>query len=92
MTVSEENKATENTVATCAELQCKFIRQEIMTSQTQNPQHIDEAHANVTHEVCMYCRSSLCVLFSDTLPGHLRAFGQPRITNQGEIWGEPELT
>ena len=88
LTVSEENKATENTAATCVELQCEFIRQDIKTSQTQNHQHINEAHANVTHKMCMYCCSSTCVLFSETLPAHLRAFGQPRMTNHRKWKGD----
>ena len=77
LTVSEENEATENT-ATCVELQRELVGQEIETSQIHNPPHIDEAHANVTRE---YCRSSPCVLCSETLPARLRAFGQPRMTN-----------
>ena len=88
LTVSEENKATENTAATCVELQCEFIRQDIKTSQTQNHQHINEAHANVTHKMCMYCCSSACVFFSETLPVHLRAFGQPRMTNHMKWKGD----
>ena len=64
LTVSEENeKAAENTAATCVELQRELIRQEI----EQNPSNIDEAHASVTHEICNYCRSSPCVLSSQTL-------------------------
>ena len=58
LTVSEENEATDNTAATCVELQRELVRQEIETGQTPNPQHIEEAHANVTHEMCMYCRFS----------------------------------
>ena len=80
-TVSEENEGTENTSATCVKLQRELIRQEIETGETQNPLHVDKAHANVTREMCMYCRSSLCILFSETLPAHLRAFGQPGMNN-----------
>ena len=87
LTVSQENKATENT-ATCVELQRELVRQDIETSQIHNPPHIDEAHANVTRETCMYCRSSPCVLGSETLPARLRAFGQPRMTNHMKRKGD----
>ena len=78
LTVPEENEATDNTAATCVELQRELVRQEIETGQSPNPQHIEEGHANVTHEMCMYCRSSPCVIFSETRPARLTAFGQLR--------------
>ena len=81
LTISEENEATDNTAAMCVELQRELVRQEIETGQTPNPQHIEEAHANVTHEMSMYCRSSPCVIFSETCPACLRVFGQPRLNN-----------
>ena len=78
LTVSEENeKAAENTEATCVELQRQLIRQEL----EQNTPNIDGAHASVTHEICSYCRSNPCVLSSQNLPARLTAFGQPRMTN-----------
>jgi len=77
LTVSEENEAKKNTAATCVKLKRELIRQEIETSQTQNPPHINEAHPTVTHEMCINCRSSPCVFFSETLPACLRTFGQP---------------
>ena len=88
MTVSEENEATDNTAATRVELQHELIRQEIETGQTPNTQHIEEGHANVTHEMCMHCRSSPCVIFSETRPAHLRAFGQPRLNNHMKRKGD----
>ena len=85
LTVSEENEeAAENTAATCVELQRELIRHEI----EQNPSNIDEAHASVTHGICNYCRSSPCVLSSQTLPARLRAFGQPRMTNHMKRKGD----
>ena len=80
LTVSEENEAADNTPATCAE-QREVVRQEIDTRQTQNLPYMNETHASVRHEKCVYCRLSPCVLFSETLPSRLRAFGQPRMTN-----------
>ena len=88
LTVSQENKATENRAATCDKLQCELIRQELDTSETQNPLHIKEAHASVTREMCMYCRSAPCVLLSEILPARLRAFGQPRMTNHMKRKGD----
>ena len=87
LTVSEENEASDNTATTCVELQRELVRQEMETGQTQNPENI-EAHANVTHEMCMYCRSSPCVVFSPTLPARLRAFGQPRPNNHMKRKGD----
>ena len=86
-TVSEENEATE-TAATCVELQRELVRQEIGTGQARNPQHLEEAHANVTHEMCMYCRSSPGVISSETLPARLRAFGEPRMNNHMKRKGD----
>ena len=80
-TVSEENEATENTSATCVELQRELIRQEIETGETQNPLHVDEANTIVMREMCVYCHSSPCVLFTETLPACLRAFGQPKMNH-----------
>ena len=80
-TVSEENEGTENTSATCVELQRELVRQEIETGKTQNLLHLDEARGNVMREMCMYCSSTSCVLFNETLPACLRAFGQPRMKN-----------
>ena len=89
LTVSEENEAAENRAATCVELQRELVRQEEMeTSETQNPPHIEEAHAIVTREICMYCRSAPCVLLSETLLARLRAFGQPRMTNHMKRKGD----
>ena len=85
-TISEENEGTENTSATSVELQRELIRRE--TGETQNLLHVDEAHANVTCEMCMYRCSSPCVLFSETLPGRLRAFGQPRMNNHMKQKGD----
>ncbi|XP_068690582.1 uncharacterized protein [Montipora foliosa] len=85
--VSEENESAENTAATCVELQRELIRQEIET-RPQNPPHIDEAHATVAHEMCLYCRCPVCVLFSETLPARLRAFGLPRMTNHTKRKGD----
>lgn len=87
LTVSEENEASDNTATTCVELQRELVRQEMETGQTQNPENI-EAHANVTHEMCMYCRSSPCVVLSPTLPARLRAFGQPRPNNHMKRKGD----
>ncbi|XP_068761332.1 uncharacterized protein [Montipora capricornis] len=84
---TEENKSAENTAATCVELQRELIRQEIET-RPQNPPHIDQGHATVTHEMCLYCRCSPCVLFSETLPARLRAFGLPRMTNHTKRKGD----
>ena len=88
LTVSEENEAADNTPATCAELQREVVRQEIDTRQTQNHPHMNETHASVRHEMCVYCRSSPCVLFSETLPSRLRAFGQPRMTSHVKRKGD----
>ena len=87
LTVSEENEATE-TAARCVKLQRELVRQEIGTGQMRNPQHLEEAHANVTHEMCMYCRSSPCVISSETLPAGLRAFGEPRMNNHMKRKGD----
>ena len=87
MTVSEENEATE-TAATCVEQQRELVRKEIGTGQARNPQHLEEPHANVTHEMCMYCRSSPCVISSETLPARLRAFGEPRMNNHMKRKGD----
>lgn len=86
-TVSEENDSAENTAATCVELQRELIRQEMETT-PQNPPYIDQGHATVTHEMCLYCRCSPCVLFSETLPARLRAFGLPRMTNHTKRKGD----
>ena len=88
LTVSEENEAPDSTAAMCVELQCELVRQEIETSQTQNKHNIEEAHANVTHVMCMYCRSTPCVIFSETLPARLRAFGEPRPNNHMKRKGD----
>ena len=87
LTVSEENDSAENTAATCVELQRELIRQEIETT-PQNPPYIDQGHATVTHEMCLYCRCSPCVLFSETLSARLRAFGLPRMTNHTKRKGD----
>ncbi|KAK2555110.1 hypothetical protein P5673_023077 [Acropora cervicornis] len=82
-----ENDPAENTAATCVELQCKLIRQEIETT-SQNPPCIDQGHATVTHKMCLYYHCSSCVLFSETLPARLRAFGLPRMTNHTKRKGD----
>ena len=88
LTVSKENEATDNTAATCVKLQRELVRQERETGQMPNPRHIEEAHANVTHEMGMYCCSSPCVIFSETHPARLRAFGQPRLNNHMKLKGD----
>ena len=87
-TVSEENEGTENTSATCVELQHELIRQEIETGETQHPLNVGKAHANVTCEMYVYCRSSPCVLSSGTLAARLRTFGQPRMNNHMKQKGD----
>ena len=87
VTVSKENDSAENTAATCVELRRELIRQEIETT-PQNPPYTDQGHATVTHEMCLYCRCSPCVLFSETLPARLRAFGLPRMTNHTKRKGD----
>jgi len=82
-----ENDPAENTAATCVELQRKLIRQEIETT-SQNPPCIDQGHATVTHKMCLYYHCSSCVLFSETLPARLRAFGLPRMTNHMKRKGD----
>jgi len=88
LTVSEENEAADKTPATCVELQHEVVRQEIDTRQTQNPPHMNETHASVMHEMCVYCHSSPCVLFGESLLSCLRAFGQPRMTNHMKWKGD----
>ncbi|XP_022784000.1 uncharacterized protein LOC111324652 isoform X2 [Stylophora pistillata] len=78
----------ENTSATCVELQRDLISDENETGETKNSNHIEGVHAYVARDMCMYCRSSPCVLLSETLPARLRVFGQPRMNNHTKRKGD----